>query len=43
MFKAMKEKGFSRLFTGFTDRELMPEAESIKMKCGKIVRSGAAA
>jgi len=39
----MKEKGFSRLFISFINRELMPEAESIMMEDGKWVRSGAAA
>jgi hypothetical protein len=31
----MKEKGFSRLFISFINRELMPEAESIMMEDGK--------
>jgi len=31
----MKEKGFSPLFMGFIRRELMPQAESIKMKSEK--------
>jgi len=41
--KAMKEKGFPRLFTVLITRELMPQAGSIKMGNERQVLSGAAA